>query len=123
MQDSDAGPKGSELSEGLGLLPEHRDGLDRMLYRLKNATEEGRHDSLYLEAAAVIERQRAALLDANQICRSAWQIANRIATEYSTNEMGTYFGAFSERAHESLKRQHETILATGGYPGLERPNV
>lgn len=60
---------------------------------------------------------RAALLDANQLCRSAFQISNRIATKYSTNELGTYFGAFSERAHESLKRQHETILATGGYLG------
>ena len=119
MTDEVAGPKGSELSEGLGLVPERGDGLEALLYRLKNATEEGRHGRLYLEAAAVIERQRAALLDANQICRSAWQIANRIATEYSTNEMGTYFGAFSDRAHESLKRQHETILATGGYPRLE----
>lgn len=63
------------------------------------------------------ERLRSALLDANQICRSAFQISNRIATEYSTNEMGTYFGAFAERAHESLKRQHEVILTTGGYLG------
>lgn len=69
-----------------------------------------------LAAQAEIERLRTALLDANQICRSAWSISNRIATEYSTNEMGTYFGAFSERTHESLKRQHEVILATGGYP-------
>lgn len=66
-------------------------------------------------AAKEIELLRAALLDANQICRSAWAISNRIATEYSTNEMGTYFGAFSERTHESLKRQHEAIRATGGY--------
>lgn len=64
---------------------------------------------------AEIARLRVALLDANQICRSAWQIANRIATEHSTHEMGTRFGAFSERVHESLERQHQTILATGGY--------
>lgn len=75
-----------------------------------------------LELRATVETLRTALLDANQICRSAFQIAHRIATEYSTNEMGTYFGAFSERAYESLKRQHVVIQRTGGYPLPEGPN-
>lgn len=59
---------------------------------------------------------RAALLDANEVCRSAFTIAHRIASQFSTIELGTQFGAFSERAMESLKRQHAVILATGGYP-------
>lgn len=97
-----------EVSDWRGALATARMAPNTGMVPLKSST--------LLAAQAEIERLRTALIDANQICRSAWQISNRIATEYSTNEMGTYFGAFSERTHESLKRQHEVILASGGYP-------
>lgn len=97
-----------ELSEWRGALATARMAPLTGMVPLKSST--------LLAADAEIQRLRAALLDANQTCRSAWAISNRIATEYSTIELGTYFGAFSERTNESLKRQHEVILATGGYP-------
>lgn len=54
MNESNAGAVAS--TEVLGLVPKRGDGLDLLLHRLRNSTEEGRHDSLYLEAATVIER-------------------------------------------------------------------
>lgn len=47
----------------------------------------------------------AMLLEANDLCRSAFQIANRIATEFSTHELSTAFGPFADRLRESLERQ------------------
>lgn len=68
------------------------------------------------ELAVPYDKVRTALLDANEVCRSAFVIANRISTVLSTHELGTAFGPFSERALGSLKVQHAAILATGGYP-------
>lgn len=120
---TEATPGALGSNEQLGLVERLRQrGNDLRSHPVANSTVDRVEEvgELLHEAAAELQSLRAALLDANQICRSAWQIANRIATEYSTNEFGTYFGAFSERTHESLMRQHETILATGGYLG---PNV
>lgn len=84
----------------------------------------GHHTSFEVAFARAIEaelqpnydRVRAALLDANEVCRSAFVISHRIASALSTHELGTAFGPFSERALGSLKIQHAAILATGGYP-------
>lgn len=62
-----------------------------------------------------LEREKkeilASLIDANGVCRSAWQIANRIATEFSSHELQTAFGPFADHAHESLQRQRTVINA------------
>lgn len=68
------------------------------------------------ELAAPYDKVRAALLDANEVCRSAFVISHRIASALSTHELGTAFGPFSERALASLRVQHAAILETGGYP-------
>jgi len=68
----------------------------------------------YLEKARFHEI-RAALDEANGLCRSAWQVSNRISTEYSTQELGTNFDALADNLYKSLLRQHEVILSTGGY--------
>lgn len=62
---------------------------------------------------------RKALLDANAMCRSSFQVAQRIATEHTTHALGTNFGALADRLEESLKRQDGVIQATGGYPTWE----
>ena len=110
--DNDAGGK-SALERGVRPL---RDRLQACIDDPMWADHAEVSKALLRRAVEEMDALRAALLDANQICRSAFQISNRIATEYSTNEMGTYFGAFAERTNESLKRQHAVILASGGYP-------
>lgn len=79
-------------------------------------TETGRLRAALAAERAKVERLRGALIDANDICRSAFTIANRIATEFSTIEFNTMFGAFAAKAKESLCRQHTVIHETGGYP-------
>jgi hypothetical protein len=73
-----------------------------------------------LPAAAVAVGNADALqmlVEVNDLCRSAHAIAERIATEYSPIALGTTFGSFQKKLHESLARQHAFILAHGGYPG------
>lgn len=67
------------------------------------------------ELLSEIHALRNALLDANGLCRSAFQVANRLATELGTHALQTSFGAMADRFHESLQRQHKVILDTGGY--------
>lgn len=67
------------------------------------------------ELLSEIRALRVALLDANEHCRSAFQVANRVATELGTHALQSDFGALADRLHESLQRQHAAILATGGY--------
>ena len=57
---------------------------------------------LLLKAIAEIRKQRKALEDANDLCRSAMQIAERDGAE-------TYWAPFRDRLGESLKRQHEVM--------------
>ena len=67
------------------------------------------------ELLAEIRDLRAALIDANEHCRSAFQVANRVATQLGTHALQSNFGALADRLNESLQRQHKVILATGGY--------
>ena len=68
------------------------------------------------EAAAALreleaERDRLleALKDANSLCRSAYQVASRIAVEHGTVTLQTNFGALADKLSESLKRQHAAL--------------
>lgn len=72
--------------------------------------------SVYERVAEERDELKAMLIEANGLCRSAFQIANRIATELGTNALGTHFGHFAERLNQSLKRQHDCIQKHGGYP-------
>lgn len=48
-------------------------------------------------------------LEANDLCRSAHAVAERVATQYATVYAGTNFGALHEQLNASLKRQHEVL--------------
>jgi hypothetical protein len=48
-------------------------------------------------------------LEANDMCRSAFQVAERVATQYSTVYAGTNFGALHEQLKKSLDRQHQVL--------------
>ncbi len=65
--------------------------------------EAGRDDKLSMQAAGEIRRLKMALEDANGMCRSAKQIANRLGKE-------TNWEAFNGRLDESLQRQHEVMF-------------
>ena len=54
-----------------------------------------------------LERAQAALVHHNDMARSFYQIANRIATEFSTHELATNFGGFADKTEAMLKQHHE----------------
>lgn len=72
------------------------------------------------ELLAEIHDLRAALLDANDHCRSAFQVANKLAVQLGTHAHGANLGALADRLLESLVKQHAVILATGGYPSATK---
>lgn len=49
------------------------------------------------------------LKDANDKCRSAYQIAKRVSEEHGEIAVGTNFGAFRDRVHESLVLQQAVL--------------
>lgn len=59
---------------------------------------------------------RDALESANSLCRSAYQIAQRISVAHGNVVLETNFGAFARRLEESLALQHRVMFpnATGG---------
>jgi hypothetical protein len=101
---------------------------------LKQMIDAFHEDPLSGRTGAAVERAYAAIEDApqmyldcpygdllammvemNDLCRSSYQIAARIAVEHSNNELGTMFGAFQERLAHSLTRQYNMLR-----PELER---
>lgn len=58
-----------------------------------------------------VAEERTALSDANDLCRSAYQIADRIVDQYGAVYGGTNFAAFRDRLKESLERQHKILCA------------
>ena len=61
------------------------------------------------ELEAERDRLREALKDANSLCRSAYQVASRIAVEHGTVTLQTNFGALADKLSESLNRQHAAL--------------
>lgn len=55
------------------------------------------------------EQLEAALKSANEVCRSAYQIAHRISTDHGDVALETNFGAFKWRVKESLALQHRAM--------------
>jgi hypothetical protein len=56
-----------------------------------------------------------ALKDANEKCRSAYAIAERITEQYGETYAGINFGAFKRRVHESLVKQRAVLESLGAY--------
>ena len=76
-----------------------------------------RNGELAVDKFALEDRVKVlegALEDANQICRSACKIAQRIVDEYGPGYAGTNFGAFRDRTYESLVRQWAVMHPLGG---------
>lgn len=76
-------------------------------------------------AEGVSEDLLTIALEANDLCRSAHAVAERVATQYATVYAGTNFGALHEQLNASLKRQHEVLaphrarLAARGEKGVQ----
>ena len=72
------------------------------------AASDHAHVDWQVAARAIIERDalREALVRYNDNARSFFQIANRVATEFSTHELATNFGGFAEATHTMLKETH-----------------
>lgn len=62
-----------------------------------------------LAARDELKRLIAVALEANELCRSAHAVAERIATQYSTIYAGTDFGALHGSLNASLPRQHAAL--------------
>ena len=62
--------------------------------------------AMFLRAIAEIRKLRESLKDANDLCRSAAQIAEREGAE-------TNWETFKSRLTESLKRQHAVMYGVG----------
>jgi hypothetical protein len=61
------------------------------------------------ESAAGTNDLLAVALEANDMCRSAFQVAERVATQYATVYAGANFGALHEQLRASLDRQHKIL--------------
>jgi len=61
------------------------------------------------ESAAGTNDLLAVALEANDMCRSAFQVAERVATQYAAVYAGTNFGALHEQLKSSLDRQHKIL--------------
>jgi hypothetical protein len=57
----------------------------------------------------------AMLKEANELCRSAHAVAERIATQYGTVCAGVNFGALHERLNRSLIAQHAVLTKHGAF--------
>lgn len=55
------------------------------------------------------KRLREALIDANSVCRMAFQVINGMAIQHGTHVLGYNVGALADALNKSLKSQHEVI--------------
>jgi len=58
---------------------------------------------------------KAALIDANEMCRTALYVLNGLAIRHDNSVSGFNVGGIADAINRSLKRQHDTIMRNGGY--------